>query len=67
MVFLIDHHAQRFFTIQHQPAARAFGGVFAADKMAFDENLLVERRKRLSMNSENAPFISRQAFNLPGE
>jgi len=40
MVLLVDHDAEGFLAIKHQAAAGAFGGVFAADEVAFDEDLL---------------------------
>ena len=43
MVLLVDHHTETFLAVQHQAAAGAFRRVFAADEMALDQNLLVER------------------------
>ena len=45
MVFLVDHHADRFLGIEGD-AARAIehGGEFAADELPFDEELPVEGR-----------------------
>ena len=43
MVFLVDHHGKSFFAVQNQAAAGAFRGVLAADEMALDKDLFVER------------------------
>ena len=43
MVLLVDHHAERFLLVDDQAAAGVLGGVFAADQMALDENLFVQR------------------------
>ena len=42
MILFIDHHAEGFRTVQHEPAADVFGGMLAADEMALDEDLLVQ-------------------------
>jgi hypothetical protein len=44
MIFLIDHHTERFLAIQHQAAAGTLGSVFAADQMAFHQNIFVQHR-----------------------
>jgi len=36
MILFVDHHAEGFFPVQDEAAATAFGGVLAADEMAFD-------------------------------
>ena len=61
MVFLVDHHAERFLFVQHQPAADIFGGVLAADQMALDQNLLVHRGQVVHRLGERAVHL-RQAF-----
>src|SRR3569832_392465 len=43
VVLLVNHHAKRFFPVQHQPTAGALGGMFAADQVALHEDLLIER------------------------
>ncbi len=43
MILLVDHHRESFRAVHDQPAADIFRGVFAADEMALDEQLLVQR------------------------
>ena len=40
MIFLVDHHADTLVLTEHEAAAGVFRGVFAADEMSLDENLL---------------------------
>ena len=42
MVLFVDHHADVFFTVQHNAAAGILGRVFTADKMPFHQNLFVQ-------------------------
>jgi len=42
VILLVDHHAEGFLAVQHEAAARALGGVLAADQMPLHEDLLVK-------------------------
>ena len=52
MVFLVDHHAEAFLLIHDEAAARALGGELAADEVALDEDLFVQRREVIHRGSE---------------
>jgi hypothetical protein len=54
MVLLIDHDAKGFVAIEDQAAAGILGGVFAANEMALDENLFVQRREIVHRFRESA-------------
>ena len=61
MILLVDHHAERFLAVQDQAAAGAFRGVFAADEMALDQNLLVQRGQIVHRLGKRVLHL-RQAF-----
>ena len=61
VILFVDHHAEGFLAVQHQAAADAFGGVFAADEMALDQNLLVQRGQIVHRLGERILHF-RQAF-----
>jgi hypothetical protein len=42
MILLVDHHAERFILVEHQSAAGALGGMFAANQVALDQYVLIE-------------------------
>ncbi len=42
---IIDHDTDGLLAIHHRRATRALGGVLATDQVAFDENLLFDRRQ----------------------
>ena len=43
VILLVDHNAEGLLAIHDHGAADAFGGVLAADEMALDQDLLLER------------------------
>ncbi len=47
MILLVDHDAERLFAVHRDRTANSFGRVLAADEVALDQNLLLERGKVL--------------------
>ena len=45
VILLVDHDAELLVAADHHRAARAFRGVLAADEVAFDEDLFLQRRE----------------------
>src|ERR1017187_3394526 len=62
MIFLVDHEAKSLLPIQHQPAAGALGGMFAADEMALHQHLLVQGGQTIHRARER-PLHFRQCLN----
>src|SRR5688572_4294390 len=55
MVFLVDHHADLFALIDDDGPGALSVGMFAADELAFDEELPVDGFQRAHINEDQLP------------